>query len=281
MTNRRSVSGEDRVRNLTQYIKHVDEMLGHEQDAGNLLFFRGQANREWPCVPRIARPPYNSKAIFKCTRGAKSRDQAEWILLSRFRDMAASIEPQWIKAVEGKEAEWRRVVLAQHHGVPTRLLDWTSKPLVALYFAVKGDAIYSKGELCDSAVFVIMRPRPHVFSVRALAEKNHNPPCYNYTRGDDPGVFWAPDVDQRVTLQGSVFTISRNPRKDIRKYWTFVIPTKTRVEIRESLGALGINEASLFPDLDGIARSLATESETWKSKQGVLARHPCHRRSGP
>jgi len=269
MDDRSGMPKETLVEDITSYIGDLERRVPEAISGDKLLFFRGQASRRWPLVPKIARPPYNRNAIFKPSRNAASRDQAEWILISRFRDMTASIEPQWIGAVEGKEAEWRRVVLAQHHRLPTRLLDWTSKPLVALYFAVTGDPVYSNGEPLDSAVFVIMRPRPDVFTVRALAEKNDSPPCYNWPGGLDPGVFLGPDVHQRVTLQGSVFTISRNPRKEVKEDAMFVIGGENRTTIRNSLRDLGINEASLVPDLDGIARSLRRESETWGLEQGV------------
>ena len=264
------------ISSLAEYIEAVRSMT---KEAGipqsdKLLFFRGQAEASWKCIPRIARWPYNEEAIFDPNAKGNSRDQAEWILLSRFRDMAASLEPPGISAVEGQEAEWRRVVLAQHHGLPTRLLDWTSKPLVALYFAVKPNLPNSPDTAkSDSAVFVVTKERSKVFSVRALARENGNPPCYTYAKGDDPGFFWAPDVHQRVTLQGSVFSICREPgtepNKEGFKEPAFIIPAARRTDIRNELREFGINEASLFPDLDGIARSLLAESETWTALQGV------------
>jgi len=154
--------------------------------------------------------------------------------------------------------------------LPTRLLDWTTKSLVGLYFAVqerRPKIPVSKG----SAVLVISRLRPEVFSLRALAERNPNPPCYEFDNGrkDKVGVFWAPDIHQRVTLQGSAFSIGIEPRDAVAPECRFMIPEDKRDEIRNELYHLGVHEASLFPDLDGVARSLSAESRMWGEVQGV------------
>lgn len=227
-----------------------------------VIFYRGQSNRSWKCVPRIGRAEaFTKKAIHKHPN-APSRDSAEWLFFSRFRDMAASLEPLWLASVSHAEAEWRRLVLAQHHGVPTRLLDWTSKPLVSLYFAVK-ETVEK-----DGAIFTIQKDRPKVFTIAALARHNAHPPCYDCGL-DDPGILYAPDIHQRVTLQGSAFSISRKPWKPAVKNPTFVIPAGKRDVVRRQLLDLGLNEAALFPDLDGIARALVTESRTWAKWHGA------------
>jgi hypothetical protein len=244
--------------------------LGINKNNQILFFFRGHSDHRWDCLPGIARPPYTPNAIYTFDENAESRDTAEWVLFSRFRDMSASLEPGWIASVGEVEADWRRLVLAQHHKLPTRLLDWTTKSLVALYFAVQDYRTEStKG--VDAAVLVITRHRPEVFSLRALATRNPNPPCYAYDNGreDTVGVFWAPDIHQRVTLQGSAFSIGRDPWQPVEPEGRFVISGCERDAIRNELYHLGIHEASLFPDLDGIARSLYAESKTWGSNHGV------------
>lgn len=245
------------VHSLSEFIEALD--LSEER----LRFYRGQSNAAWPCVPAIARGGFTRKAIYRFAENQR-RDQAEWMLYLRFRDMAAALEPHWVSAVEGPEAEWRRVVLAQHHGVPTRLLDWTVKPLVALYFAVQAGK-----ESTDGGVFTLERERPVVFSVHALARNNPNPPCYDYEDGDDPGVFFAPEIHQRVTLQGSVFTISKDPFEPVAAEPFALVPASAKAGVLDQLNRLGVNEASLFPDLDGIAASLKSECTKWGSDHGV------------
>jgi len=51
--------------------------------------------------------------------------------------------------------QWEALAIAQHHGVPTRFMDWTTNPLVALYFAVRETKSDEKGNALDSAVYVL------------------------------------------------------------------------------------------------------------------------------
>ena len=168
------------------------------------------------------------------------------------------------------EANWRRLVLAQHHGLPTRLLDWTMNSLVALYFAVR-EYDRNSPPTTDSAVVAISRSRAEVISVRTVAKNNEDPPCYDYKKEDPEhfGLFWAPHVHPRMTSQASVFSIRNNPRSAIEPERKFVVPEAARGSILQELYGLGIYEASLFPDLEGISSSLYTESMTWGSNFGV------------
>ena len=254
---------------VAQYMKEVEKFRGIVARKGKpnsqLVFFRGHANHEWECKPVIARAPYTRDAIFRDPK-IRPRDAAEWILFSRFRDMSAAVEPPYISSVIGAEAEWRRVVLARHHGLPTRLLDWTSRSLVALYFAVQDGNLSSQPDY--SSILLISRPRTDVFSIRTLAEHNPNPPCYEFA-SDDVGLFWGPDIHQRVSLQGSVLSIARDPLHPIDPEHEIWIPFADRSRIRDELYLLGIHEAALFPDLDGIARSLCAESRMWAEHHGI------------
>lgn len=85
-------------------------------DAGDIRWFRGQADVVWKLLPSLARPP--------------NAPDKELALIKRFKQNAYSILP----IVPAHNWHW--LFLMQHHGAPTRLLDWTENPLVALYFAV-------------------------------------------------------------------------------------------------------------------------------------------------
>ena len=188
---------------------------------GNWTVFRGQKNIEWEVKPTIARAPFLPEGLYT---GKNNVNRVERWLFGNFSDAAAALVPAWVRQGSDREQSWKLLILAQHHGLPTRLLDWTRYPLIGLYFAVEGpparcpDGKLPDGNLCetcqrlaghDSALYAYGNNGLLCCSLESLARQNGNPPLYRHEQ--EPGLLIPPAVSARVSAQGSMFTISKDP----------------------------------------------------------------------
>lgn len=209
-------------------------------------FFRGEGRDYYSLIPKIGR-------IIKSNFSLGYFD--EETILERFKNNAIGL----VSAIPQNEWEW--LALAQHHGLPTRLLDWTTNPLVALYFAVSEsmtDADLLREQVDEptyqgDAAFYFLTIKSAFINTRTVTK----PLKHDYV-----GIYKPPHVSRRIRAQSGVFTIQPDPREPlnqrlkksaIRKYR---IPHAAREEIRRELRLFGIHQAFIFPDLDGLSNYL-------------------------
>jgi hypothetical protein len=253
------------IANLSDLIARItpsepDPMTGRLRDSG---VYRGAANAAWPLLTSLdtlggVSPPH-TKA-----------DLEEHILRNFIRYSRPYFGTQ-------AENEWEVLVAAQHHGLPTRLLDWTYSPLVAAHFAtVEGqpDADRAVWRLDWKAVHRQFRLPELALLIQDLESivggKRPFTPWSLFAMGPDGGEFACmiepPSLDARIVAQAATFTLCTDKQQPFDRFLDrhelgsaltkFVIPAREAGRFRDQLDMVSVDERRLFPDLDGLAAHL-------------------------
>jgi hypothetical protein len=246
-------------------IKEIEEAWESKKDGEPSLWYRGSRKSTWPLIPKLYRPNSSMKNLLS------AEDE---------------IREEFVRRAPGLTAHrpanaWEWYFLMQHYGAPTRLLDWTESPQIGLYFAVKD----SDG-LHDAAVWVL---DPWWLNEVVLG-KNYS----EVLPAGSPGLSeadvdryqpWLPDrfdakaklttklpvaiyptqFDPRIAAQRSCFTVHGRNRARLNEIFPkpadhlarIMIPSYATHDIRGELADYGIDEAVIYPDLEGLGKSVS------------------------
>jgi FRG domain-containing protein len=222
--------------------------------------FRGHSREGHPLASSLVRLAEHGSDV----------KRLELALLRNFRKYAHG-------EATGADSIWDWLALGQHRGLPTRLLDWTYSPLVALHFATANTDEFGDDGMVWCVNFVEANKRLPARLKRMLREEGSDTftvemlGAFGSLRdfdalSRDPFVVFLepPAVDRRILNQLALFSLMSSPAATLDRWLhhhpdlcrRIVIPAALKWEIRDKLDQANVNERVLFPGLDGLSRWL-------------------------
>lgn len=179
------------------------------------------------------------------------------------------------KDIVEKDSLWHWLTMAQHHGLPTRLLDWTYSPLVAMHFATSDLKKYQ----CDSVIWkinlevahqrlpadftsVLKNEGANCFTTELLSKLICHLEEFDHLSQTWMLIFFEPSsLDSRLINQYALFSVMNDPSASLEKWAEInhdivkkiLIPASLKWEIRDKLDQSNVTERVLFPGLEGLS----------------------------
>jgi hypothetical protein len=199
-------------------------------------------------------------------------ERSEVHLLRNFRKYAH-------KSAALGDSVWNWLSLAQHHGLPSRLLDWTFSPFVAMHFATQNldrydldgiiwcvDYLRAHQLLPPALKKVLREEHADVFTTEMLERVTSTLPHFDRLSRQGEFVIFIdpPSLDDRIVNQFALLSMMSSPSVQLDAwllrhpdlYRRIIIPAELKWEIRDKLDQANITERVLFPGLDGLSRWL-------------------------
>jgi len=244
-------------------------------------FYRGESEQGHKLQPRLMRNKdviESYSKLYSCSTDCIV--ELQYALLERFRRYASSqnIGNAFLSSTGESPTldEW--LCIAQHHGLPTLLIDWSLQPLIGLYFSVRDVAMHDrpgrfwylklKNRKNRKENTVRFRDRSGIKNRILLADEKKDSDGLFVNKIDVPRIIVPWVFNKRIESQHARFTYSgrkyineglEDIEDEIRPWealdW-FEVPAANKGQIKQDLEKLQIHEKTLFPDLDGLARYL-------------------------
>ncbi|TAJ10496.1 FRG domain-containing protein [Marinilabiliaceae bacterium JC017] len=237
--------------------------------------FRGQSCSDWQIRSSLER-----SGIMNSFDKGEERMLYEFKRASRYY-LSQNEIPQTL-------IDW--LALLQHHGTPTRLIDFTKSPYIAAFFAFEDDQDYgdniaiwiaNKIYFYQRAIYYLQSKNFKDFDIKHYSFRDNTfQKIFQESRTGELDCVVPVEshlMNERYYIQQSVFLSPTNPYKEFQEQLDFLdevkkfglmkvlIPRKERKKAMRDLDKMNINHASLFPGLDGFAKSLKTKFSTLES----------------
>jgi hypothetical protein len=243
-----------KIRNISSIADLLKNLREDSEDYDGQIWFRGQSVYNWKLQPAFLR---------------KTTSTTEFTLITRFRQNASLL----IQRTPLNYFDW--LFQMQHHGVPTRLLDWTESALTALYFAVDEERTINH----DGALWILLPTElnknaniysneiHYIPSFDDIVLENYDPKIFHQEKNTKmlPVAALASRNNARMQAQLGVFTISHRDITPIEEIgdkthiWKYKIPKGKKKAIKAELALLGITKFQVFPELASIGEIINKE----------------------
>lgn len=210
-------------------IDHLHQYLERFRKSSRFKY-RGQSDKDWKLIPKAGREGF--------------KNVNDYVIFEHWKRRAIFL------LEKENYSDWELLSIAQHTGLPTRLLDWTYNPLVAIFFASSEN--FEK----DGALYIYKNDSriDHV--------------SYGPFDGIAPILIYQPNVSSgRIANQLGYFTVHKQPtialdnNTKLGYLEKLIIPASLKKEITHFLNHYGVNYMTLFPDLEGLAKHLSWFAE--------------------
>ena len=210
------------------------EFLRTQTETEENLIYRGVRNSTFKLVPSVGR--------LKTKKGKLLDVKEEILLFDIFRHRAYP----FIKEYNDDRLEL--LSIGQHHGLPTRLLDWTKNPLVAIYFAVEEP--FSEGDERQTEFSCV-----YIYKAEKLVKLSETFDPFKIT---EVKRYVPKHWDKRIIAQGGLFTVHNEPYIpwEPTNLKTILIHKDIRKAVKKTLNRFGVNPSTIYSDIDGIAKHI-------------------------